>query len=200
MDALNFQIRSLVIELSARGSRTGHVEVGTQRRADALRIELVKLYNAELVDNPETRQRFSTSRGVIFKGMISHLMAAVYGAGQPTAGDQVMAIQRAVEELPKMCDLLARLNTTDEKQAETVQAVVADSVHPLLDKRDHTTMEIAGDSSRSLDEKMRSILAINPKSYQWNSIKWAEVLKVSDSRIRQSDTWRSIRQNQSKCC
>jgi hypothetical protein len=48
-------------------------------------------------------------------------------------------------------------------------------------------------TSKSADERMRMIYAIDNRVLGWTSDKWAQVLRVSDSAVRQTDWWRSGR-------
>jgi hypothetical protein len=52
-----------------------------------------------------------------------------------------------------------------------------------------TVAGIAAAADLSLDEKMRRIALVDSSTVAWNSGRWAKLLGVSDSRIRQTDTW-----------
>ena len=53
---------------------------------------------------------------------------------------------------------------------------------------------VAQDGTKTADEKMRAIYAIDNRVLGWTSVKWAEVLGVSDPAIRQTDWWKHERE------
>ncbi|MCI0460798.1 MAG: hypothetical protein L0Z62_27940 [Gemmataceae bacterium] len=51
-------------------------------------------------------------------------------------------------------------------------------------------INVAKDATKTADEKMRAIYAIDSRALGWTSEKWAKVLNVTGSAIRQVDWWR----------
>jgi hypothetical protein len=57
---------------------------------------------------------------------------------------------------------------------------------------------IASNEELSLNEKGRRILAIHPEAAIWDSKKWADLLGVSDGRIRQLEFWKRLKAAEKK--
>ena len=51
-------------------------------------------------------------------------------------------------------------------------------------------INVAQDSEKSADERLRTIYTIDNRSLGWSSRKWADVLRVSDAAVRQTDWWK----------
>ena len=111
------QLKAIASELSYRGTRAGEIRLGTKDRAEPLRQELVRLYNMERkpADNGQVAE---TPRGVLLRSAITHLMAAVYGAGTHTPADHEAAIVRAAGELNMMAEQLQALDDQLQNSAE----------------------------------------------------------------------------------
>ena len=64
--------------------------------------------------------------------------------------------------------------------------------HPLLTETDKSVMELAKNKALAAEEKMQRIIAISNDALTWKSPKWSELLGVSDSRIRQTEVWKTL--------
>jgi hypothetical protein len=65
--------------------------------------------------------------------------------------------------------------------------VLADGNYPAV-------AEIAADHTLNLEEKGRRIIAIHTPAAHWKAARWAELLGVTDSRIRQLAFWKMLRE------
>ncbi len=63
-------------------------------------------------------------------------------------------------------------------------------VEAVVDENALAIIQVARNSEMTVDERMRRIYAIDNRSVGWTSSKWASVLTVSDSAVRQTDWWR----------
>lgn len=68
----------------------------------------------------------------------------------------------------------------------------------LLDDSASAIFAIAGDQNKSLDERMRQIAIAKPEAAMWKSSRWAELLQVTGSRIRQTETWKAWRASEKR--
>ena len=152
------QLKAIASELSYRGTRAGEIRLGTKDRAEPLRQELVRLYNMERkpADNGQVAE---TPRGVLLRSAITHLMAAVYGAGTHTPADHEAAIVRAAGELNMMAEQLQALDDHQSnnpwKQARDADSkvTIADQML-LLFKRDDSIVDrknLSGEVAKILD-------------------------------------------------
>ncbi|MBX3437238.1 MAG: hypothetical protein KF861_07100 [Planctomycetaceae bacterium] len=63
----------------------------------------------------------------------------------------------------------------------------------IMSAADRAVLAIAHSSDKRIDEKMRQIAVVKPESVHWKATRWAELLGVTDSRIRQTETWKAWR-------
>jgi len=145
MNDLITRIRAIADELSSRGIQAGHVETGTQRRAAELNRELVALFNTEL-EVTDTGQRLPTSKGVILRAMIQHLVAAAFGARSHSPMERENRILAAAKALPGLCDKL---------ELKSDSAVLS----PIESKNEGTTEgtknSVSGDNADNSERKTK---------------------------------------------
>jgi hypothetical protein len=75
---------------------------------------------------------------------------------------------------------------TDDPNWQSVLAAVADESALAI-------LNVAKDSARTADERMRVIYAIDNRTVGWTSGRWAEVLEVTAAAVRQTDWWKNER-------
>jgi hypothetical protein len=63
----------------------------------------------------------------------------------------------------------------------------------VVDENAVAIISMAGDASKTTDQKMRAIHAIDNRVVGWDSPKWASVLHVSDAAVRKTDWWKNDR-------
>jgi len=63
----------------------------------------------------------------------------------------------------------------------------------VTDENAIAIIKVAEDRTKTTDEKMRAIYAIDRRAVGWDSPKWARLLGVSAAAIRQTDWWRKER-------
>lgn len=59
-----------------------------------------------------------------------------------------------------------------------------------MDDNGTRIVAIASDTSKSSDQRMREIAAIDYRALAWNSRRWEELLHVSSAAVRQTDFWK----------
>jgi hypothetical protein len=83
-----------------------------------------------------------------------------------------------------------------EPQADAIEGkpLSADDLKSLIgvvgDENTVAIINVAQDASKSADQKMREIYAIDSRYLGKTSPEWATLLRVKDSAIRQTDWWR----------
>jgi len=162
MNDLIIKIRALAVELSARGIHAGHIEAGTQRRAAELNQQLVALFNTEL-EVTETGQRLPTSKGVILKSMIQHVVAAGFGARSHSQTHREERILSAAKALPELCDKLERKTEFKEwvRRRKELKETVEDQMMVLYKK-----------------DKLRTVAMESPEI--------AQILECSEQAVRKT--------------
>ncbi|MGE4002634.1 MAG: hypothetical protein AB7I48_20755 [Planctomycetaceae bacterium] len=68
-----------------------------------------------------------------------------------------------------------------------------DKRHVLLTEADEAVLAVANSADMSIDQKMRRIAVVKTDATTWNSTQWADLFRLSDSRIRQTSTWKAWR-------
>jgi hypothetical protein len=63
----------------------------------------------------------------------------------------------------------------------------------VVDENALAIINIAQNTTKTTDQKMRAIYAIDNRALGWDSPKWAQVLRVTDAAIRKCDWWREDR-------
>jgi hypothetical protein len=63
----------------------------------------------------------------------------------------------------------------------------------VADENALAVLKVVQDLTRTADERMRAIYAIDSRVVGWTSGKWAEALTVTDAAVRQTDWWRTDR-------
>jgi hypothetical protein len=63
------------------------------------------------------------------------------------------------------------------------------AVAAVADENAVAIINIAGDATKTAEQKMRTIYAIDNRVVGWDSPKWASVLGVSDAAVRKTDWW-----------
>jgi hypothetical protein len=63
----------------------------------------------------------------------------------------------------------------------------------VADENAIAIIKVAEDPTKTTDEKMRAIYAIDSRAVGWDSPRWAKVLQVTPPAIRQTDWWRQER-------
>jgi hypothetical protein len=79
-----------------------------------------------------------------------------------------------------------RQDTHDEPNWRSLLASVADENAVAI-------VNMAQDSTKSADERMRAIYAIDSRALGWKSTRWAAILSVSAPAVRQTDWWKTYR-------
>jgi hypothetical protein len=67
------------------------------------------------------------------------------------------------------------------------------ALESVVDENAIAIINVAQDTTRTADQKMRDIYAIDNRVVGWNSPKWARVLRVKDAAIRQTEWWKEER-------
>src|SRR5262249_38208181 len=83
---------------------------------------------------------------------------------------------------------LAPAPPTSRSDAEWISIVTS-----VAGQRAAALISIASDATKTTDEKMRLIYAMNGQVLGWNSSRWASVLRVSDAAVRKTHWWKSER-------
>jgi hypothetical protein len=112
------------------------------------------------------------------RAMLARLKAAIPPTG--AAGSQVPPAD-AAPAIPPADQPPADPKDSDRDWQAVVAAVADDNAVAII--------KVAGDTSKTVDERMRSIYAIDNRALGWTSPKWAKVLGVSDAAVRQTEWW-----------
>lgn len=108
------------------------------------------------------------------------LAEASSGAEVSRCADLVTAVAMAIDRMATAVEESGGAGDPDDKSIDF--AAILDDAAPAV-------VTIAGDESKSLDERMRLIAIAKPEAVHWKSRRWAELLGVTAGRIRQTDTW-----------
>src|SRR5690606_40340611 len=101
------------------------------------------------------------------------------------------------DEVSRCSDLLTAVAIAIDRLAEgvteaaangTVEATAID-LASILDENAAAIAQIAEDTSKSVDERMRLIAIVKPDAQWWDSPQWAGLLKCTAGWIRQQPTW-----------
>jgi hypothetical protein len=99
--------------------------------------------------------------------------------------------RRGAQGLPvtPSLDTEARLGATNDADGLDWKALL----EAVTDENALAIIEVAQDASKSADDRMRAIYAIDNRVVGWRSGKWSKVLRVTAAAVRQTDWWKTER-------
>jgi hypothetical protein len=108
--------------------------------------------------------------------------------------DEVLQAANGASTAPPPADAQGqRTPAVDESASGPADVDWKAVLESVVDENALVIIKIAGDKSKTADQKMRDIYAIDNRVVGWDSPKWGKVLGVSADAIRQTDWWKKDR-------